>query len=89
MSDAPKPTAKSSMFQRAILLVCGLIGIVFGVIRMYQGVNEIIGSGEGPAVRKLLEESDQAIEDANKLTKDVNLLTSSEERDLLIISALE
>ncbi len=71
MSDAPKPTAKSSMFQRAILLVCGLIGIVFGVMRMYQGVNEIIGTGEAPAVRKLLEESDQAIEDANKLTKDV------------------
>ncbi len=72
MSDTEKPAAGTfKLLQRVILLVVGLVGIVFGGMRVFEGVNTIREAGENPAVTALLKESDKAIEEADAITKDV------------------
>lgn len=63
---------KQSKAMRVAIGICGVVAMVLGVGKMYQGIKEIRGSsGLDPQVQRLLAESDKAVEDANKLLKDV------------------
>jgi hypothetical protein len=72
MSTAEQP-AKSKMksgLTALVMITCGLIGIVLGIVKMQSGIREIFGSGGDPEVQRLLTESDKKVDNANKVMQD-------------------
>jgi hypothetical protein len=69
-AEPPAEPKKKRDLTAVVLIVCGLVGVVLGIMRMQRGIKEFVGSVGDPEMKRLLAESDQAIDDANKLMLD-------------------
>jgi len=60
----PAPRPKMSPVLRVVIVIAGIVAIVGGIMKMKQGFGEM--SGKDPEITRLSEESDKAIDEANK-----------------------
>jgi hypothetical protein len=83
----PVEPKKQGKFTTIFIVICGGIAMIGGGMKMYEGIGEMLSSGKDPQYQQLLEESDQAIDAANKLNlatqpRFVSLLTDAEKSGL-------
>lgn len=65
---------KMNPFVRVLAIICGVIVIALGLVKMYRGIQEIRGAGGDPQFKPLLEETDKAVSAANKASQEAQPL---------------
>jgi hypothetical protein len=65
---------KMNPFVRLLAIICGVIVIALGLVKMYRGIQEIRGAGGDPQFKPLLEETDKAVSAANKASQEAQPL---------------